>query len=96
MMHCFWLLAITLAVVNSRPSGYDHGMPPHHLLPNPYYPQPYSYPAPAPYGYGYQTRPLIWSPPGSYFDNSYALRRPLPGGSNPVAVDYVSLLFSSN
>lgn len=93
-MQCICLLALVAVagVVNGRSlhvaSGYA-AAPPHHLLPNPYYPQPYSYPAPSPYGYGYQTRPLIYSPPGSYFDNVYGLRKPLPGGGNPVAVDYV-------
>lgn len=89
MMQCIWLLAIVLAVVQGRSlrvsSGYGGA-----LLPNPYYQQPYAYPPPpSPYGYGYQTRPLIYSPPGSYFDNVYGLRKPLPGGGNPVAVDYV-------
>lgn len=94
MMQCICLLALVAVagVVNGRSlrvaSGYA-AAPPHHLLPNPYYPQPYSYPAPSPYGYGYQTRPLIYSPPGSYFDSVYGLRKPLPGGGNPVAVDYV-------
>ncbi|KAH8371404.1 hypothetical protein KR093_007194 [Drosophila rubida] len=88
MMRCIWLLAAIVAVAFGRslhvPSAYN----PHPMLPSAYYPQPYAYPAHAPYGYGYQSRPLIYSPPGSYYDNSYGLRKPLPGGGNPVAVDY--------
>lgn len=100
MTNCIWLLALVVAI-NARslhvPHGYGGGLPPPpppppHLLPNPYYAQPYGYPPAPAYGYGYQPQPLLYSPPGSYYDSMYGIRKPLPGGGNPVAVDYVGLL----
>ncbi|XP_033149183.1 uncharacterized protein LOC108594760 [Drosophila busckii] len=88
MTHCIWLLSM-LALVNARslqgPRAYAHA---YAHQPLPYYGHPYGYPAPAPYGFAYQPRPFVYNPPGTYFDSAYGVRKPLPGGGNPVAVDY--------
>lgn len=93
MTNCIWLLALVVAI-NARslhvPHGYGipHRPPPH----SPYYYAPYSYAGAGAFaGYGYRSRPTLYNPPGSYYDSNYGVHRFLPGGGNPVTVDYVGL-----
>lgn len=90
MTNCIWLLALVVAI-NARslqvPRGYGIPHPPPH---NPYYYSPYTYAAARAYA-GVRPTPMLYNPPGSYYDSIYGVHKFLPGGGNPIAVDYVGL-----